>query len=223
MKITVVIATYNEASNIKQLLDGLKDYNVIIVDDCSPDGTGEIAETYPNVTVYRRAGKSGIASAYFEGLSWALRTTQSDYYIQMDAGLTHDPREISGMVKYASMFGADLVIGSRFILNDEFKGYRTIISKTAAFLMSYVLNKQITDCTSGYRCWKKELLEEMISKGKFKSKGFAFQLESLYRAKDSYALEYPIEYELTNSSFKFSMLWEALQIWFGFIKEKYGI
>lgn len=213
--IAVVIATYNEAENIRTLLDQLKDYTVIVVDDSSPDNTGGIAGEYDNVRAYIREER-GIASAYKFGFEKALELNP-EYIIQMDAGLTHNPKDIPMMLSLARFYEYDLLIGSRFKdRKTSIKSYRTLISLTAAKLMSFIHIKE-SDVTSGFRCWNPELLGQIVEKI-WISKGFAFQLETLYMAnkisgKDKiYSM--PISYRLTNSSFKPSMLLEAIGVYF---------
>ena len=217
--VIIVIATYNEADNIEKLLDQLTQYKVIIVDDSSPDGTGRLAGHYMNVKVVTRRRRKGIASAYYLGFKKAL-DQRPKYIIQMDAGLTHDPKDIKFMLGLIKFFNSiNLVAGARFIQDYESKGYRTFISKCAAYLMGLLLKRNIPDATSGFRCWRASALEKVLKQigPDFKSKGFAFQLETLYQAAkvtDKYHILFtPIKYKLTNSSFKLKMLLEALWIY----------
>jgi dolichol-phosphate mannosyltransferase len=201
----VVIATYNECETIETIIRQLS-YPVIIVDDSSPDGTGEIARCL-GATVISRPPKSGIASAYYDGFKSALQY-KPDYIIQMDAGLTHNPKDVNRLLIKARN-GYDLVIGSRnFGL-----GKRALLSRTAALMMR-LKGIDLPDVTSGFRCWQGDLLQTVV-KEPFKSRYFAFQLEALYRAYQAKAEIgiMPIEYKLTNSSFKMKMVKEALRIW----------
>lgn len=213
----VVIATYNEAETIGQILANIV-YPVIVVDDSSPDGTASIARKL-GATVISRPKRDGIASAYCDGLMAALEM-EPKYIIQMDAGLTHQPEDIKHLINMA-MNGYDLVIGSRF-MNPVKNGYRSIISKIAASLMRR-LGINVMDATNGFRCWEAKLLSWIIIDS-FRAKGFAFQLEALYRAKNLGAdvAEVPIEYKLTNSSFRPWMIFEALKIYAGLWRQRNG-
>ena len=209
--VTVVIATYNEAETIRQILGGLRDYQVVLVDDSSPDGTGNIAMEYENVRVISRSGKLGIRSAYVTGFKFALANYPSDLIVQMDAGMTHDPHDVGRLVEQID--SADLVIGSRFVVAPHVKGIRTIISLVAAFLMS-LLGVHVSDATSGFRCWRARLLSHILSNYPPEADGFAFQLEMLYHAwQVRRVVEVPIYYRLTNSSFNWRMLVEAMRVY----------
>jgi dolichol-phosphate mannosyltransferase len=213
---TVVIATYNEARTIRQVLDGLRAYYVILVDDNSPDCTGMIANEYLNVRVITRPEKSGVASAYVLGLREAVSSIANAYYVvQMDAGMTHDPADVPRLVERLEATCADLVIGSRFVQLPRIRNYRTALSLCAAGLMQ-LLGVQVYDATSGFRCWRASLLRGVLSDWEPKATGFAFQLEMLYRAWmlcHGRVVEVPIEYRLTNSSFRWWMLAEALRVY----------
>lgn len=216
--IIIVIATYNEADNIRQVLDGLCDYPVIIVDNNSPDGTGDIAAGYENVTLIRGMGKMSLASAYLCGFKTALRR-RPQYVVQMDAGLTHDPANVpylvtvaEGMLKSA---GDLLVTGSRFYYPPPFLSIRTIISLTAVLVIRKLLNVPARDATCGFRCWPATLLRPILESNDYRTQahGHAFQIEMLYHAwqRRKAIVEVAIEYRLTNSSLKPIELVEALQ------------
>jgi hypothetical protein len=133
------------------------------------------------------------------------------YVIQMDAGGTHKPEDVPRLI-YRAKDGFGLVIGSRFMKKVPINK-RSIISKIAA-LMFGLLNIPVCDATSGFRCWDARLLKKVIERP-FRARHFAFQLETLYRTDRLGAkiAEIPIEYKLTNSSFRLSMLYEALKIY----------
>ena len=194
----ICLATKNEQGTIWPLLDKLRDYPVIIVDD-SDDATPAIARRFSNVEVIKGDGK-GIAAAYVKAFSVALSRGDADI-IQMDAGMSHDPE----FVKYLLNHKEDLVLGVRQF---HYAGYRTLISKTAAFMM------REPDATCGFRRWKAPLLRR-IGLHNVKSQGFAFQIELLKYAKRlgaSIGYE-PIPYHLSNSTFKPSMLVEAMKVY----------
>lgn len=207
MNVLVVIATLNEADNIGKLLAALSNYQVILVDAESADGTADIARRYDHVTVYSRPNH-GIAVAYEFGLREAL-FMGADRIVQMDAGGTHDPDDVARLLAWPD---ADLVIGSRFLCPHSWYGYRTAISRTAAWLVRR-RGVNVQDATSGFRVWRRDLVALALS-DPLRSRGFAFQLEMLLRAAALGAVieEMPIEYRLTNSSFRWPMLAEALQI-----------
>lgn len=203
MDACIVIATYNEAATIRQIIEAV-DWPVIVVDDSSPDNTGLIARS-AGAMVITRPAKSGIASAYFNGFRAAL-DSRAEFIVQMDAGLTHNPVDVALLLATAQD-GYDLVIGSR-----QFGwGYRAMISRSAAVLMR-ANGIKMPDVTSGFRCWRRSLLQRVASKP-FKASGFAFQLEAIHRAKGAKMAAIPIEYKLTNSTFRPQMLMEALKIW----------
>jgi dolichol-phosphate mannosyltransferase len=207
----VVIATYNEADTIVSILEALQEFSVLVVDDSSPDGTGDIARGYEHVQVLNRPGKQGIASAYLDGFRAALER-QPTYIVQMDAGMTHKPEDVPRLLALAEATGSDLVIGSRFF-DSELQSYRTLISYGAAFLMRR-LGINVHDATSGFRCWRVGQLAT-LDFSQVQARGFAFQLELLYltwRAGGKIS-EMPIEYLLTSSSFNSKMLLEALQVY----------
>lgn len=205
----VVIATYNEAETIGGILDALANLPVIVIDDCSPDGTAQIADRRINAEVIVRHNERGIASAYMCGLRRAL-LTGADYVVQMDAGGTHDPLDVPALVLAAQACHADLVIGSRFMNMPDVRSYRTGISLAAARLMR-ARGVAVDDATSGFRVWQRGALNWVV-RNNCRSRGFAFNLELLWRVHVIGAAirEYPIAYQLTNSTFRPWMLWEAL-------------
>lgn len=214
---TVVIATYNEAQTIRRLLDGLREYYVILIDDSSPDGTGMIANEYMNVRVITRPEKSGVASACVRGLREAAVSSiaATSYVVQMDAGMTHNPADVPRLIARLEATYADLAIGSRFVQLPRVRSYRTALSLGAAGLMQF-LGIQVYDATSGFRCWRASLLRDVLSDWEPKAKGFAFQLEMLHRAWmlcHGRVVEEPIAYKLTNSSFRWWMFAEALRVY----------
>jgi dolichol-phosphate mannosyltransferase len=221
--VMIVIATYKEARTIRQVLDGLREYAVILVDDNSPDGTGLIANEYMNVRVITRPQRAGVASAYVLGLREAVAPGMpATYVVQMDAGMTHDPVDVPLLVSRAASTYADLVIGSRFLQLPRVKSYRTLLSLGAAGAMQ-LLGVQVYDATSGFRCWRASLLREVLSDWEPQAVGFAFQLEMLYRAWGlchGRVVEEPVEYRLTNSSFRWEMVWEALRVYAGLWQER---
>lgn len=188
--IFVVIATYNEKENIKKLvkeifdlkIDGLK---MIIVDDNSPDGTGEIADElakiYP-LEVIHRAGKFGLGSALIISFQRAIEKG-ADLIVTLDADFSHDPRDIPQLLAPISE-GFDIVIGSRKISGGGIIGWnawRQFCSAGAMWLSRLLLGLKTHDVTTNFRCYKKEALET-LNYGEVRSSGYSFFEETLYLA-----------------------------------------
>ncbi|MEE8132662.1 MAG: polyprenol monophosphomannose synthase [Nitrososphaerales archaeon] len=193
-----MIPTYNEIKNLPILMESLeltlKDINmkslVIIVDDVSPDGTGEIAEElavkHGNIVVLHRSGKMGLGSAYKDGFVYALDRFHADIIVQMDADNSHNPKYIHDMVKILRE-GKDVVVGSRRIEHGITVGwgyYRKSISSTANTVARMMCGLGIKDVTSGFRAFTSRCLRR-INMDEIKSDGYAFQVEMLYRLEDS--------------------------------------
>lgn len=188
MKSIVVIPTYNERDNIETLLAAILDLphnlEVLIVDDNSPDGTGEIADKLakenPRVNVIHRSGKLGLGTAYIEGFKYALEQG-FDYILQMDADLSHDPKYIPDFLE--KMKDSDLVLGSRYtkgisVVNWNFR--RLLLSKAANAYVRLVTGLKFTDLTGAFKCFKRQVLENMNLKA-IHSSGYAMQVEMTYR------------------------------------------
>jgi dolichol-phosphate mannosyltransferase len=191
MRVSLVIPTYNEAENIAGLIEKLIeiferekiDGEIIVVDDSSPDGTGEIAEElarkYANLKVIHRKSRLGIGSAYKDG----FKVARGNIVFQMDADFSHDPDEIPRLL--SALRNADLVLGSRYVKGGKIVGWswlRRLISWGANFLSNLFLRLEVRDLTSGYRAWRKEALER-VELAKIRGEGYAFQLEILWRAR----------------------------------------
>lgn len=189
MKIIVTLPTYNEAENIEEIIRQLLAQNdsihVLVVDDLSPDGTGEIAENLAKINtrvhVMHRHGPRGRGVAGIDGFKEALRMG-ADRIIEMDADFSHNPRYIPELLKYSDDY--DIVIGSRFIKGGGETGRpksREVISILANTYIRVLLHFPVKDCSSGYRCFKRELLEK-IDFGSFRSKGPSIVSELLFHA-----------------------------------------
>lgn len=193
MKTTIVLPTYNERENIKQLIPKIfkifKENKIqgklIVVDDNSPDGTSEIVndlkKRYP-LTLIQRERKLGIGSAYITGFRKALED-ETDLIFEMDADLSHDPIYIPRFIQKINQ-GFDVVIGSRRIKGGEVVGwnwYRKSISWGGNFSGRYIAGVAVDDLTSGYRVYKREVLTK-IDLDKVESNGYGFQLEMLARS-----------------------------------------
>ena len=190
MNVAVVIATYNERENIAELVTAILQhpgYRVFVVDDNSPDGTGQIAEdlsaAYPGrITVIHRTGPRGLGRSLIEGLKRALEDGV-DLIFEMDADFSHDPKYLPLMAAAAA--DADLVIGSRYLNGVSVVNWplrRIVLSAFANQYIRAVTGLDTHDCTSGYRCWRSECLST-IALDAVISDGYAFLVETLYLAK----------------------------------------
>jgi len=191
MKVSIVVPTYNERENVKQLIplifqifkENKINGNVIIVDDNSPDGTAKVIkklqEKYPIILI-ERPKKMGLGSAYIAGFKKALEN-ESDVIFEMDSDLSHDPTEIPNFIEKIND-GFDLVVGSRRAEGGESIGrnwHRKLISWGGSFVGKRIAGiNNVNDIPSGYRAYKKDVLKRIDLEG-IKSSGFAFQLETL--------------------------------------------
>jgi len=207
-KVTVVIPTYNEAENIPAIVAELlsldvNNLNVLIVDDNSPDGTGEIAEQlrarHPErIQVLHRTGKRGLGRAYITGFRQAL-AAGADYIVQMDADFSHSPAYIP--VFLSKMADWDVVVGSRYVrggkLDERWSWWRHFLSWWAnAVYARLILGLQVRDATAGFKCWRRQVLEAIDLNG-IRSGGYVFQIEMAYLAEKLgfRVLEVPIYFE----------------------------
>ena len=190
MQATVIIPTYNERENIKSLVRQLLDLpvglRVIVVDDNSPDGTGELAdglaaESNGRVAVIHRPGKLGLGTAYVAGFQQAL-VDGADCVLTMDADFSHNPRYIPAMLEQAQA-GHDLVIGSRYVRGGGTKDCtlsRKLLSWGANTFARAMLGLRVRDTTAGFRCYRREVLES-VGPEEIRSSGYSFLIEMLYR------------------------------------------
>lgn len=188
MKTIIVIPTYNEKKNIEKLIKKIFNQNndnleVVIIDDNSPDGTAKIAEQLSQhfpLQLIKRKKKLGLGSAYITGFKKAL-SLGADYIFEMDADFSHDPDDIPNILKACE--DADLVLGSRKVAGGKIIGWgwiRKFMSNGAMWFSRFFLKLKAKDVTSGFRCYKRKVLEN-INLDKIKSNGYAFQEEMLYR------------------------------------------
>jgi len=228
MSVVVVVPTYNERENILILIDkvleNLPDARVLIVDDNSPDGTGQIADDLAakmpdNVSVMHRTQKQGLGAAYVAGYQYAMEHfPEATHFVQMDADLSHDPTYLPALVEMAST-EADVAVGSRYtngvsIVNWPLR--RLIISKMGTAYARLMTRMPITDCTGGYKCYRREVLEA-IDLPKIRSNGYCFQIETSFRAwQKGYRLRdvHIIFYERQRGSSKLNLdiAFEALMV-----------
>jgi dolichol-phosphate mannosyltransferase len=187
MRTIVIIPTYNECENLPGLVSALLKQapflDLFVVDDGSPDGTGEIAEYLAEQTervrVLHRTSKLGLGTAYIAGFKYALHNNY-DYVVQMDADFSHRPQDLSRLLQ--TVESADLAIGSRNIPGGQIKDWsllRRLVSKAGSFYARSILNLPIRDCTSGFKCFRREVLER-IDFARVKSNGYSFQVEMSY-------------------------------------------
>ena len=185
----VIVPTFNERDNLPVLLEILMlqtNVNVLVVDDHSPDGTGEIADALAlsnpgRIDVMHRTERPGLGRSYVDGIQSALRRP-ADVICQMDADLSHDPRHLSALI--AATADADVVIGSRYIPGGAVVNWprrRRILSRAANMYIRAVTRLRPRDCTSGYRCWRREALAK-LPLDRFASDGYSFLIEMLYVA-----------------------------------------
>jgi dolichol-phosphate mannosyltransferase len=186
----LVVPTYNEAENIGPLIEAARERlpessTVLIVDDGSPDGTGEIAdrlaERHPDVRVRHRERKEGLGPAYLAGFGMALGSG-AELVCQMDADFSHDPADLPKLLAAAA--SADLVLGSRYVPGGGVRDWgpaRRLVSRWGSRYARTVLGIGISDLTGGFKCFRREVLEA-IDLDSVDSRGYAFQVEMTYRA-----------------------------------------
>jgi dolichol-phosphate mannosyltransferase len=186
----IVVPTYNERDNLEAAVGAVfraaPAAHVLVVDDASPDGTGEVAERLaaadPRVHVLHRAGKLGLGTAYIEGFAWGLARDYR-WFFETDADLSHDPAAL-GLFFAAFDRGADVVVGSRNVPGGAVQGWgphRHVISKGGSLYARLVLGVPIHDLTTGYKGFTRRALET-IDRSRIGSNGYSFQIEMTYRA-----------------------------------------
>jgi dolichol-phosphate mannosyltransferase len=188
-KILVIIPTYNEIENLGNIVPRVveqgADIDVLVVDDSSPDGTGELADRLasddPRIHVLHRENKEGLGRAYLAGFKWALERDYQ-YIFEMDADFSHDPKFIPGFLR--AVEDADLVIGSRYkdgvnVINWPMS--RLLLSKGANLYSHWITGLALTDSTGGFKCFRRHVLEA-LNLDAVHSNGYAFQIEVSFRA-----------------------------------------
>ena len=216
----VVIPTYNEIDNIEDFVNQIIKINVdiLIVDDNSPDGTGDLvqklSENLSQVNLLKRSGKLGLGSAYRDGFKWGLNEGYK-YLIEMDADFSHSFSDLNNILQNSKNF--DVVIGSRYIPGGGSNGWdfkRKLLSSYANKLSKVLLRSKINDMTSGFRSYSSEALNE-INYFSTKSDGYSFQIEMTIRSieKKLSIKEVPIiftERSLGNSKMSKKIVYEAI-------------
>ena len=201
----VVLPTYNELENLPPIsaaiLAALPAATLLVVDDSSPDGTGDLADSLaaadPRIRVRHRPGKAGLGRAYLDGFRVAL-AADAERIVQMDADFSHDPTALPGLVAPVEAGTADLVIGSRNVPGGGVEGWgigRTVISRGGSLFARIVLGLPVRDLTGGFKCWRASTLAAIPFSG-IHAGGYVFQIEMTWRAQLSGAriVETPITF-----------------------------
>jgi dolichol-phosphate mannosyltransferase len=186
----IITPTYNESANLRRFVTEVREAapeaDLLIVDDASPDGTGELADAVckedAKVHVMHRAGKLGLGTAYLEAFAWGLERGY-EYFFEMDADLSHQPRYLGAFFQ-ALADGADVVVGSRNIEGGAVEGWglgRQVLSKGGSLYSRLILGVSVRDLTTGYKAFRRAALEG-IDLGTVHSNGYSFQIEMTYRA-----------------------------------------
>lgn len=225
----IIIPTYNEKENLGPLLEAIyeisPDIHVLVVDDNSPDGTGQLVAEWADSPQYegrlfllRRAGKLGLGTAYIAGFRWALARSYRRI-LEMDADFSHNPRYLPDLLAAAEE--ADLVLGSRYVPGGGVKNWgfwRRFLSRGGSLYARVLLGLPYQDLTGGFKCFRREVLET-LDLGAVRSNGYSFQIELTYRAhcKGFKIKEVPIVFEdreVGKSKMSKHIFWEAvLMVW----------
>ncbi len=192
MRATVCLPTYNERANLEPMLTALRPVlragdRVLVIDDSSPDGTGEIADRLAAeldfVDVLHRPQKEGLGPAYLAGFRQTL-ATDAELILEMDCDFSHDPQDVPRLIAAAEA-GADLVLGSRYIEGGGVRNWgivRRAISRGASLYTALFLQMGVKDPTGGFKCFRRTVLER-IDLDAIRPRGYAFQIETTYRVK----------------------------------------
>ncbi|MDP2497744.1 MAG: polyprenol monophosphomannose synthase [Candidatus Palauibacterales bacterium] len=227
MRFLVIVPTYNERDNLPEILPAIlaqdDRIDVLVVDDASPDGTGEIADRLARdddrVHVLHRTGKRGLGPAYIDGFQWGL-DRDYDYFLEMDADFSHDPEHLPDFLDAASE--GRIVVGSRYtqgrvtVVNWPIR--RLLLSYFGTVYARIATGLPVTDSTSGFKCFPRAALQD-IDLGAVESNGYAFQIEMSFRAwKAGYEIhELPIvfvERESGESKMSKAIVFEAIwKVW----------
>jgi len=188
----VIIPTYNEKENIENIIRAVFSqpvaFNILIVDDGSPDGTATIVKelqfAFPErLFLLERKGKLGLGTAYIAGFKWGLERGY-DYIFEMDADFSHNPNDLPRLYDACANMGADVAIGSRYVSGVNVVNWpigRVLMSYFASKYVRFILGVKIADTTAGFKCYCREVLET-IELDKIKFKGYAFQIEMKFTA-----------------------------------------
>lgn len=189
----VLIPTYNEKENITAVIDAVmrlpRSFNLLVIDDGSPDGTAAIVrekmEQWPDrVHLLERKGKLGLGTAYIAGFKWALARPQYEYVFEMDADFSHNPADLLALYDACAKEGADVAIGSRYVTGVNVVNWpmgRVLMSYYASAYVRIVTGMPVRDTTAGFVCYRRRVLEAMDLDA-IRFKGYAFQIEMKFTA-----------------------------------------
>jgi dolichol-phosphate mannosyltransferase len=193
VRFVICLPTYDERENLEPMVRALEDVfaahgldgRVLVIDDASPDGTGEIADRLarelPHVDVLHRPAKEGLGPAYVAGFQRAL-SAGADLVLEMDCDFSHDPTDVPRLV--AAVGTADVAVGSRYVAGGAVRNWgapRRVVSRAGCLYAQAVLGLGVRDATSGFKCYRRQVLET-IELERISSRGYAFQIETVYRA-----------------------------------------
>lgn len=189
--VLVVIPTYNERDNlptiVRRLWEALPEAHALVVDDRSPDGTGQLADELAaaddRLHVLHRSGKTGLGAAYVAGFEWALRR-EYGFVVEMDADGSHDPGDLPRMIQHLEVTGADVVLGSRYVLGGRVANWsrsRRWLSRGANLYSKLALGVGVNDLTSGFRVYRSAVLAALDLRG-VASHGYCFQVDLAWRS-----------------------------------------
>lgn len=223
MRTKVIIPTYKEKENIISLIQDifkiLPETSILVVDDNSPDGTGqsvrELKNKFPRLDLLQRVGNRGFGRSYIDGFKMAINDDDCEVIVMMDADFSHDPKEIPNMVK--KLFEYNVVIGSRYVKDGRIENWnwrRRILSRFANFYARTILRVSICDLTAGFICFHKEMLKS-VDLDSIKSEGYAFLVGLKYKMLKAGCkiFEHPItftERREGQSKMSFKNIWEAV-------------
>ncbi len=188
----VIIPTYNEKENIENIIRAVFSqpltYDVLIIEDGSPDGTASIVKTLQNefparLFMVERKGKLGLGTAYIVGFKWAIEHNY-DFVFEMDADFSHNPADLNKLYDACANQGADVAIGSRYVSGVNVVNWpigRVLMSYFASKYVRFVLGLQIADTTAGFKCYRRQVLDT-IDLDSIRFKGYAFQIELKFTA-----------------------------------------
>ena len=228
----VIIPTYNEKENIRNIINAVlaiteHQFDVLIVDDNSPDGTGDIvdemiAERPDRIHILKRAGKQGLGTAYIAGFKWALEQTY-EYVIEMDADFSHPVAKLTELQAACATGGADVSVGSRYVSGVNVVNWpmgRMLMSYYASAYVRLITGMKVRDATAGFVCYRREVLQS-INLDAIEFKGYAFQIEMKFTAhRMGFTIkEVPIVFvnrvlgtSKMNSSIFFEALWGVIKL-----------
>lgn len=188
----VIIPTYNEIENISNIIDAVlglsTPFDILIIDDGSPDGTADVvmskmAEHQGRIFLEQRQGKLGLGTAYIHGFKWAL-ARKYEFITEMDADFSHNPEDLPRLLTSLKDEKADVAIGSRYITGVNVVNWpmgRVLMSFYASMYVRMVTRMKVRDTTAGFVCWRRRVLEA-IELDKIEFKGYAFQIEMKFKA-----------------------------------------